>query len=459
MFRLRCWIIILGGILLSFSPKLNAQENDPDFDLLMAADTGSVSYARVALIEGAEVNYRSEDGITALMYASANGHLDVVELLLENDANPNLEPYFTYKTALYTAVENGYVEIAELLILNGADMSVKNDFGVNLLHVAAENHVWEMVDLLLYYGMEYDALDEDKKTPVMHAAFFGMEGNITLLLDGGANVHLVDEDGNTALHLAAINGFLEATKVLVNAGVNLEVKNTKGFTALDLAAMKGNEDVVKYLIQQNAQIHDSIQREYNTLTLARKSGNRKVVKLLKENGAQPSLAPYFNSMGLGLLISSNTQDAFVGVGVSIHEDKSNIDFDLRYLSRGSEYQVLVKKDPGYYEYYWEDRYMFGAGIVKSFDIIRPKSGFRFGLQFGAHQYVSKAKLTGREIQPVADFFPGFLGGLSMKYEMFKFGLSYEYMNVPTMDYFPHRFNFDFRVYLNFKNDLYYNVLI
>jgi ankyrin repeat protein len=452
-------VLILFVVISGFFKPLMAQESDSGYDLLFAADTGSIEQVRVAMLKGAHVNFRSVEGVSALMYASASGHLDIVQLLIDKGADVNAKPYHSIQTPLYAAVVNGHVEIAELLIMNGAKMNVKNSFENNLLHLAAQNYVWEMVDLLLYYGMKVDPKDEDNRTPLHHAAFFGMEGNIRILLDNGANISHLDKDGNSALHIAAINGFVEAAKVLVEEESFIELKNARGFTPLDLAAMKGHEALVKYLLDNGAQINDSIQKSFNTLTLARKSGNKAVVEMLKSHGAERNMHPYFNSMSIGMGFSTNFDDSFITASASIHEEKTNMDLELRFATRFNEHQVLFISDPNYYEYYYEDRYLFGVGLTKTFDYWKPLSGGRYGVVLGAHHYFSKATIIGERTQPVPDFFPGFTGGLSVKYEMFKFGFNYEYLPVPIENYSPHRMTINFKIYLNFNNDIYYNVLI
>ena len=57
-------------------------------DLLAAANLGNYDDAKAALDGGVDVNKRNKKGKTAFSCASGNGHLDIVQLLLERGANP-----------------------------------------------------------------------------------------------------------------------------------------------------------------------------------------------------------------------------------------------------------------------------------------------------------------------------------------------------------------------------------
>ena len=53
------------------------------------------------------------------MYASHEGHLEVVELLIEAEADVNAQANNGY-TALKYALENGHTEVAQILRRSGA---------------------------------------------------------------------------------------------------------------------------------------------------------------------------------------------------------------------------------------------------------------------------------------------------------------------------------------------------
>jgi ankyrin repeat protein len=69
--------------------------------------------------KGTDVNAKTDEGVTALMAASMNGHAEVVELLLAKGADVNSKAN-NGDTALMSASKKGYKEVKELLIRAGA---------------------------------------------------------------------------------------------------------------------------------------------------------------------------------------------------------------------------------------------------------------------------------------------------------------------------------------------------
>jgi hypothetical protein len=65
-----------------------------------AARKGDAPTVKRLLDEGVDVNMTFRYGVTALSYASDRGHLDVVTLLLERGANPNIKDTFYGATPL-----------------------------------------------------------------------------------------------------------------------------------------------------------------------------------------------------------------------------------------------------------------------------------------------------------------------------------------------------------------------
>ena len=105
-----------------------------------------------------------------LKNAAANGHLEIVRLLLDHGADPNLreEGIAPHGHALYAAVANRHYEIAKLLLEHGAYPNPPVESSADALSRAISNSDQPMIDLLCSYGaartMELLACDGDVRT-------------------------------------------------------------------------------------------------------------------------------------------------------------------------------------------------------------------------------------------------------------------------------------------------------
>src|SRR5947208_14345031 len=88
-----------------------ADAGDDAREPLWAAVRGGDAKAVKALLDkGADVNAKSEIGITALWIAATKGHRDVVELLLAARADVNARDDIWYATPLSLAVSAGHAD-------------------------------------------------------------------------------------------------------------------------------------------------------------------------------------------------------------------------------------------------------------------------------------------------------------------------------------------------------------
>ena len=85
--------------------------------LLPGACCGDLKLAKLLIEHGADVNFKSSLGLTALHLATKNNLPDLVKLLVENKADVNIED-FEGKTPLYYAQKNGFKDIENILIGN-----------------------------------------------------------------------------------------------------------------------------------------------------------------------------------------------------------------------------------------------------------------------------------------------------------------------------------------------------
>ena len=104
-----------------------------------------------------------------LHWASWNGHLKVVQLLLEEVADIKAADK-DGRTPLYSALWNGHLEIVQLLLEKGADVNAADKNGSTPLHRASESGHLEIVRLLLKEGADVKAANEGGSTPLHRAS-------------------------------------------------------------------------------------------------------------------------------------------------------------------------------------------------------------------------------------------------------------------------------------------------
>ena len=102
------------------SAKTPAPTGAPEPDLFQAAAEGDLARVRALLDGGIDPDTATRYGATALTFASDKGHTDIVRLLLERGADPDVQDTFYNQTPLAWALGNGHLDVAVLLVEHGA---------------------------------------------------------------------------------------------------------------------------------------------------------------------------------------------------------------------------------------------------------------------------------------------------------------------------------------------------
>lgn len=137
----------MAGLFLEagFSPSLTDSRGVP---LLSIAVRGQyVDLAKMLISAGAEIDRLSGDRhYSPLMDAAQKGDLAMVELLLENGANPNLTSK-DGQTALIVCAGRGDYAMAAVLVRYGADPEIKDQLGMSALGYARLFNNEKMMEL------------------------------------------------------------------------------------------------------------------------------------------------------------------------------------------------------------------------------------------------------------------------------------------------------------------------
>ena len=139
---------------------------------------------------GAQINARQVEGCTALYQATVlGGGLQVLRLLLENGADPNITSVVG-QPPLSVAALRGDIAAMQALIAKGAKVTVANGAGDTPLMGAATSGNPAAVRLLLEHGADATARSKRNETALGNAATAGNEDSITRLLAHGADVNI-----------------------------------------------------------------------------------------------------------------------------------------------------------------------------------------------------------------------------------------------------------------------------
>ncbi len=223
------------GRLLSGGFSANAKDRDGDPLLGNVALLGCKEAVDILLDHGAEINASTSSGRTALSLAVEDKQTDIVRLLLDRGADPNVG----IDTApLYYAADT---ETCSLLLAHRASINGPDHAKKAPLHSAAEVGHLDVVKVLLRAGANVLAVDSGGLTPVIRAAQNGQWDCVTFMVESGGNVSEFDrsDDNKTALHYAALAHELNAIKALVARGAPRDAVDQSGRTPIDYARTGG----------------------------------------------------------------------------------------------------------------------------------------------------------------------------------------------------------------------------
>jgi ankyrin repeat protein len=288
-------------------------------DIWTAAHLGDLERVRALLDEDPALVNRVSDYNSYYMgcgsplkNAAAGGHIEIVKLLLDRGADPNLpeEGIAPRGGALYAAAAGGYFEIAKLLLEHGANASAAVESSADCLSRAIGRGDDKMVELLASYGAARSveilgyygdvqtaaavfaanpALADDP-TALENAAGQGHGSFIRLMLRYQPDLAGRVAVGVESQGAQASTKTRELTEFLLRHGMDPSRANWLGITPLHKFARKNDVENAAIFIDHGADLHARDDDICSTpLGWAAKFGNVPMVELLLARGAKPNL--------------------------------------------------------------------------------------------------------------------------------------------------------------------------
>lgn len=128
--------------------NVNLQDQKKRTPLIFAATNGHTSVVKFLIESGADVNAKDSGGQTALLYACKRSFNEIAAFLLENGAEVNVQSKKKGITALMLAAVWDNVELVQLLLEHGADPQLTDTFGRTAKLLAQKKGNSAVVDLL-----------------------------------------------------------------------------------------------------------------------------------------------------------------------------------------------------------------------------------------------------------------------------------------------------------------------
>ena len=219
-----------------------------------------------------------EAGVVASMIAKVK---DINETFSKPD-NKDVEGW----TFVFHACKYGNLEIVELLLKNDADLNITDSDGKSTLYWAACNdddgEAADIVKKLIEESVDINKPANDGRTALVGAVINGNFRAIEVLLAAGAYPNILMSDGRTSLHITVQQGEIKSIKALLDAGADPNIQeNDGGNTPLHVAVGRRLE---------------SLEDENDSLD---EIGELQKVNTLLEGGADPNIQ---NHEGVPLLI-------------------------------------------------------------------------------------------------------------------------------------------------------------
>jgi ankyrin repeat protein len=167
--------------------------------LALAAHSGHAATVQRLLEAGADPNRASPAGETPLMVAARTGVVDSVVSLLEHGADPAARESWRGQTALMWAAAERHADVVGPLVAAGADVNEVSDAGFTPLMFATRLGHIETVDALLDAGADLHQTLPDGTSALVVAVINAHYDLAVHLLERGADPD-ASEQGWTALH-------------------------------------------------------------------------------------------------------------------------------------------------------------------------------------------------------------------------------------------------------------------
>ena len=263
--------------------------------LLWAIAFKRTEVAKELIHQKANVNAAIPNGCTALHAAAETGNAELIQLLVESNADIEKKDVALTGSPMVIACQFKQLESVKKLLELGAELDSKTQKnGCTPLLLAVDTGAYEIAQYLLEKGANVNIQEETNGlTPLISAVMRDNQRMVELVLKYNPNLEIKEKQTQTtALYVACRNPVDRAiVKLLIDAKADITSTNPKGATPLYAAvAAKQEVETLKLLIDANSDVNINI-GGFTPLTVAAEQTNLSALKYLMDAGAIVSDIP------------------------------------------------------------------------------------------------------------------------------------------------------------------------
>lgn len=234
----------------------DVSDNEGNTPLLAAAWAAESTSLGILLDNGANPRAINNAGFCALHAAAKLSEARWTRTLLHESVPASLAENSNKMTPLHYAAAHGAVEVMDTLLDNDAELNLQDRKGWTALHYAARNNRGDCTRLLLKRGASLGTREGTcDHSPLCVAVLCDSTEVIRIILQHLAELNVQEQTLHSELCDAIRQNRVDVARWLINVGSNVNsTKESRGKIPLDWALQDGSMELVRMLIEEGLDI-------------------------------------------------------------------------------------------------------------------------------------------------------------------------------------------------------------